>query len=130
MDLNLRLIHAKDFLKTTPTGELDLETSKRLILNHTREYASPGQYDVLIDTRQTTGRLTLFDMAELVNVMIGHRESFRSKVAVLTSDGYQFEHAKFMELYANNRGFHIGAFDDFEEAINWLMTSNELAEGV
>jgi hypothetical protein len=130
MDLNLRLIYAKDFLKTTPTGEIDLETSKQLILKFARVNSSPSQYDVLIDTRQTTGTLTLFDMAELVNVMIEHRGSFRSKVAVVTPHGYKFEHAKFMELYANNRGFHIGAFDDFEKAINWLMTSNELAEGV
>jgi hypothetical protein len=128
MDLNLRLIYAKDFLKMAPTGELDLDTSKRLILNLAREHASPGQYDVLIDTRQTTGKLTLFDIAEMVNVMIEHRGSFRSKVAVLTSHDYKFEHAKFMELYANNRGFQIGAFDDFEEAMNWLMTSNELTE--
>ena len=129
MDLNLRLIHTKDFLKTTPTGELDLETSKRLILKFALEHPSPGQYDVLVDTRQTIGRLTLFDMAEMVNVMIEHRGSFRSKVVVLTSHGYQFDHAKFMELYANNRGFQVGAFDDFEEAMNWLMTSNGLTEG-
>jgi len=113
MDLNLRQIHAKDFLETTPTGELDLETSKRLILKLALENRSPGQYKVLIDTRQTTGRLTFFDMAEMVNVMIEHRESFWSKVAVITSHGSQFEHAKFTELYANNRGFQIGAFDDF-----------------
>lgn len=130
MDLNLRLIYAKDFLKTTPKGEIDLETSKQLILKFAREHASPSQYDILVDTRQTTSsRLTFFDRAELVNVMIEHRESFRSKVAVLTSHGLQFDHAKFMELYANNRGFQVGAFDDFEEAMNWLMTSNELTKG-
>ena len=129
MDLNLRLIHSKDFLKTTPTGEIDLETSKRLILKFAREHASPSQYDILVDTRQTTGRLTLFDMAEMVSVMIEHRESFRSKVAILTSHGYQFDHAKFMRLYAANRSFKVGAFDNFEEAMNWLMTSTELIEG-
>jgi len=31
-----------------------------------------------------------------------------------------------MELYANNRGFCVAAFKDFEETINWLMTSSEL----
>jgi len=60
--------------------------------------------------------------------MIEHRESFRSKVAVLTSHGNQFDHAKFMELYANNRGFRRGAFDGFKEWINWLMTSHELTQ--
>jgi hypothetical protein len=28
-----------------------------------------------------------------------------------------------MELYAGNRGFHVAAFDHFEEALNWLAAS-------
>jgi hypothetical protein len=69
------------------------------------------------------------DITELVDVMIERRESFRSKVAILTSPGHQFDNAKFMELYAGNRGFQVGAFSDFEEAMNWQMTSNELTAG-
>jgi hypothetical protein len=129
MDLNLRLIHARDFLKTSPGGELDLVTSKQVLLKLASENAAPRQYDILIDVRQAVGRLTLTDITQLVDVMIERRGSFRSKVAILTSQGRQFDNAKFMELYAGNRGFHVGAFDDFEEAMNWLMTSNELTAG-
>jgi hypothetical protein len=126
MDLNLRLIHARDFLKTSPGGELDLVTSRQVLLKFASENAAPRQYDILIDVRQTVGRLTLTDITQLVDVMIERRESFRSKVAILTSHGHQFDNAKFMELYAGNRGFQVGAFNDFEEAMNWLMISNEL----
>jgi hypothetical protein len=129
MDLNLRLIHARDFLQTSPSSELDLVTSKQALLKLASENAAPRQYDILIDVRQAIGRLTFTDITELVAVMIEQRESFRSKVAILTSPGHQFDNAKFMELYAGNRGFQVGAFNDFEEAMNWLMTSNELTAG-
>jgi hypothetical protein len=126
MDLNLRLIHARDFLKTTPEGELDLATSKRLLLKLASENAAPRHFDILIDIRHVTSRLTFMDITELVDMMIEHRESFRSKLAILNRPESTLEVAKFMELYAGNRGFQVGAFNDFEKAMNWLMTSNNL----
>jgi len=57
--------------------------------------------------------------------MIEHRNWFRSKLAILARPGIGFDHAKFMELYANNRGFCVGAFKNFEETIHWLMSSSE-----
>jgi hypothetical protein len=132
MDLNIRLIHSRDFIRTTPEGDLDLAMSKEIILRLAVENARPGQYDILIDIRGTTKRLSHFDVANLVQVMIDHRESFRSRLAILIEPGERFDDAKFMELYAGNRGFQIGAFNDFEEAMGWLVTSSELTseEGI
>jgi hypothetical protein len=48
---------------------------------------------------------------------------------MLTLPGQRFDNAKFLELYANNRGFRVAAFKDFEEAMNWLMTSTEPPDG-
>src|SRR5262245_60429078 len=110
MDLNLRVIHARDFLKVTSSGAADLETSKRRLLRLASENAAPRQYDILIDVRQKTSHLTLTNIAVLVDVMLEHRDSFRSKLAILTLPGVGFDHAKFMELYANNRGFRVAAF--------------------
>jgi hypothetical protein len=125
MDLNIRIISARDFLKTTPTFRIDLQTSKQFFLKLARENAAPRQYDLLIDLRRTTGNLSLPDVVEVVKVLIEHRDSFRSKVAILTTPGLKFENAKFAALYANNRGFQMAAFTDFEETINWLMTLSE-----
>jgi hypothetical protein len=129
MDLNLRIIHAKDFLNVTPTGEVELNKSKQSLLDLASLNAAPRQYDILIDTRQKTGYLTLADIAELVEIMVEHRDSFRSKLAVLARPGLGLDHAKFMELYATNRGFQVAAFSEFEDAINWLTSSTELTSG-
>jgi len=130
MDLNIRLIHARDFLKTTHEGKLDLEMSKQMLLEIASENAAPRQYDILIDLRQATGRFTFTDATELVNVMIEHRDSFRSKLAILAPPEATLEVAKFMELYAGNRGFRVKGFRDFEETMDWLMTSDDLTAGV
>jgi hypothetical protein len=126
MDLSIRIIQARDFLKVTPTGEVELEKSKKALMGLASLNAAPRQYDILIDTRQKTGYLSLADIAELVDLMLEHRDSFRSKLAILARPGLGFDHAKFMELYATNRGFHVAAFADFEDAINWLTTSVDL----
>ena len=128
MDWNLRLIKAKDFLKANPTGEYDLEMAKQALLELAQENAAPRQYDVLIDVRGASLSLSLADITELVQVMIETRDSFRSKLAILTLPGHRFDNAKFMELYADNRGFLVGAFKDFEEALNWLVEPVEISD--
>src|SRR5262245_55664245 len=125
MELNIRIVRARDFLKTTPTFQVDLETSKQYFLKLAQENAAQRQYDLLIDLRRTTGKLSFIEVTELVQVLIEHRDAFRSKIAILTTPGAKFENAKFAALYAKNRGFQIAAFTDFEETINWLLTSSE-----
>jgi hypothetical protein len=58
--------------------------------------------------------------------IIDNRDSFRAKLAILTSLDRQFDKVKFLELYAGNRGFQIGAFVDFEEALYWLVAPIEM----
>jgi len=123
MDLNIRIIHAREFLKTTPTFEVDLETSKQFFLKLAQENATPRQYDLLIDLRRTIGILSFLEVLEVVNVVIEHRDSFRTKVAILTEPGAKLENARFAALYAKNRGLQMEAFTDFERTINWLMNS-------
>ena len=123
MDLDIRIIQHKDFLKTTPSGELDLKESKRLLLQLVSLNKLPSNRDVLLDVRNAEDRLTMTDIAMLVKLMINHRELFRSKLAILTQPGSGLELAKFMELYAGNRGFRVAAFDNFEAAILWLTIS-------
>jgi len=125
MDLNTRIIQAKDFLKASPTGEYDLEMAKQWLLELARENAAPRQYDVLIDVRGASLSLSLADITELVQVMIETRDSFRSKIAILTTPGVKFENAQFGALYAGNRGIQVAAFTDFEETINWLMSLSD-----
>lgn len=122
MDLNVRIIHHKDFLIMAPDGEVDLERSKQILLRLASVNNPPNNYAVLIDLRGTTNKLTVVGITQLVAFMVDNRSSFRNKLAVLAPGGPQFQSAEFMELYAHNRGFQVGAFDNFEAAILWLST--------
>lgn len=127
MDLNIRVIRASEFLKTTATGELDLQQSKQILLRLAAINKPPAKYDILLDVRSATGtQMTFVDIAELVDVMLAHRDSFRHKLAILAPQDAPLTRANFMKLYADNRGLHVGAFRNFEEAINWLLEPEEL----
>jgi hypothetical protein len=43
-------------------------------------------------------------------------------VAVLTRPKDNFDRAAFLELCATNRGYHLRAFREFEEAFAWLTS--------
>jgi hypothetical protein len=122
MDLDIRIIQHNEFLKTTPSGQIDLKTSKRVLHRLASLNRLPSKRDVLLDLRDTTSGLTILDITELVELMIKHRDSFRNKLAIITKTGTPHQLAAFMETYAVNRGFHVAAFDNFEAAILWLAT--------
>jgi len=129
MDLRIRVIRANEFIKTTATGQLDLSQSKEILLKLAAVNKPPARHDILLDVRGATGTsMTLVDIAELVEVMLAHRESFREKLAILASESAPLTRANFMKLYAHNRGLQVGAFKNFEEAITWLMQEKDLSE--
>jgi len=123
MDVNTRIIQAKEFLIASPEGKFDFENARKLLLKLARENAEAGQFDILLDIRGAAFDSLLFsDITGLVQMMIDNRDSFRSKLAILTSLGCeQFDKVKFLVLYAASRGFHVGAFVEYEEALYWLV---------
>ncbi|MCD6395817.1 MAG: hypothetical protein J7M40_20220 [Planctomycetes bacterium] len=130
METTYKLISAKDFIKTHPTGEPDLEQSKKILIELAAIAEPPADYEILLDARDAYGTLTLFDMYELVTELGRHRSAFRNKIAVLSRPDHQFDKARFLELCARNRGFQVGAFTDFQETIEWLQTCVEIGKTV
>ena len=127
MHLSIRVIRANEFLTSRATGELDLQQSKAMLLKLACINKPPAKHDILLDVRGANStQLTLIDVAELVELMLEHRESFRKKLAILTAEDAPLTRANFMKLYADNRGLQVGAFKSFEEAINWLLESDDI----
>jgi hypothetical protein len=124
--VNYKIIQAKDFIKAKPTGEIDLDESKKVLGQIAEMVRLIGDYEILIDVRDAYGNLTQDDLCELVLELGRHREAFRSKIAVIARDDEQFNKAVFVEVCANIDGFTISAFTDFEEAIDWLQSSGGL----
>ena len=52
MPVNVKVINTKDFIKTTATGVFDFAASKQAILDIASRSSQPGEYEVLVDTRE------------------------------------------------------------------------------
>jgi hypothetical protein len=128
MDLQLRIIHANDFLRACPTGELDLQRSKELLLTLAATNKPPADRDILLDLRSTSGaNLETLELVELVRVMVDHLASFQHKLALLIPPDAPGYRAQLVEHLADSRGFNVEVFKDFEEAMTWLMTSTPVS---
>jgi hypothetical protein len=128
MPVNYKIIQAKDFIKARPTGEIDLELSKKVLGQIAEMMRLVGDYELLVDVREAYSTLDQEDLCELVLELGRHRDAFRSKIAVIARDDEQFNKAVFVEMCANIDGFSISAFTDFEAAINWLQSEGGLED--
>ena len=92
MPTNIKIIHAREFIRATPEGRLDLERFKALLLEIASVSASLEDYETIVDTR-------------------------KAEVGMSTTDLWY----GFFALAAQNRGFPVRAFTSFEGAIEWLI---------
>lgn len=125
MKTTYKIIDAKDFIKANPTGEVDLEQSKQILIELAAIAQPPADYEILLDIREVNNHLkychlNYCEIYQFVEELGRHRSAFRNKIAVLARPDNQFDRACFMELCAKNRGFQVGAFTDFEKTIEWL----------
>ena len=128
MDLQLRIIHANDFLRACPTGELDLERSRELLVTLAAANRPPADRDILLDLRSATAaKLETAEIIALVRVMVENLVSFQHKVALLLRPDAPGYRATLLEHLADNRGFNVEVFKDFEQAMTWLMSSTRIS---
>jgi hypothetical protein len=125
MPVNIKVVHTKDFVKTTVTGVLDFAVSRQTLLDIASEIEQPGEYEILVDTRNAEAVLSLVDIFELGQALAAHPSLRRSKIACLTSLR-DMKEAEFIETTTANRGLRVRMFTDFEEAITWLVVQEAL----
>lgn len=120
MPCSIRIIHAHDFIKATPEGTLDLENSKKLLIEIASDSSTLGDYEILLDTRKAQSEMSASDLWSLAAELTSFRKALSRKTAVLCPLE-RFDHAAFFALCAQNRGFRVRAFTSFEEAMEWLI---------
>lgn len=120
MPVNVKIINAKEFVRTTVSGALDFAESKRAILDIASQIKQPGEYEVLIDIRGAEITLSIANLYELAVTLAGQPSLIDSKIGLL-GPMRGVDNAYFFETVAQNRGARIRAFTDFEEAITWLI---------
>jgi hypothetical protein len=128
MDLQLRIIHATDFLKARPTGEIDLEHAKQVLTSLAAANRPPRDRDILLDLRAAEGsKLETMELVRLVRLMVENMPSFQHKLALLLAPDDPGYRAALLEHLADSRGFNVEVFKDFEQAMTWLMTSTPIS---
>ena len=124
MPVNVKVIRTKEFIKTTATGALDFASSKQALVDIASLITQPGEYEVLVDTRGAEVALSTIELFELGNALAALPSLHRSKIGILAPVS-DMDNAKFFETVAVNRGIKIEAFIDFEEAMTWLIMSEQ-----
>ncbi len=122
MPTNIRIIHARNFIKATPEGHLDLEESKKLLMEIASASAPLVDYEIILDTRKAQTEMSVTDLYYLCTELSNLRKAFSRKTAVLCPLE-RFKYAEFFALVAQNRGFPVMAFTSFEDAIEWLISN-------
>ena len=120
MPVNIKVIRPKDFIKTTVTGVLDFAVSKQALLEIASQIEQPGEYEILVDTREAEPALSTIDIFQLGEALAAHPSVRRSRIAFLKSKK-DSEKAEFLETITANRGVRAQVFTDFEEAFTWLV---------
>ena len=128
MALKIKVITGTDFIEVTPEGVINLTTSKQLLTAIAKAENAPVDYELLIDFRDTRGDLSVLDVYQLAAELILYGDTFRRKVALLVLPGINFDRASFFETCSHNRGFSVNAFMDYEKAMRWLLSAEDLPD--
>ena len=89
---------------------------------------SPGydkEFEILLDLRELTCEISTVGMYELATWMAPPHPALptRRKIAIVKSDGAEFNETQFFALCARNRGLRTRVFRTIEEAGEWLDVS-------
>jgi len=128
MATKIKIISSQDFLEVTPEGIVDVNTSRRLLVEIAKSDHPDVDYELFVDFRDTQCNLSILEVYQLAAELCQHGNTFRRKVALLVLPGINFERARFFETCSHNRGFLVDAFTDYERAMRWILSEEDLAE--
>ncbi len=122
MNCRHRILPGREVIIVNAEGLLDLEASRGALKKIASDPDYKTCFELLMDLREVTCNLSATDIFELASFMANPepRVPTGRKIALLVSGEQEFDHAKFLELCARNRGLSIAVFTDPEEAVKWL----------
>ena len=121
MPTNIAIIQTRDFIRARPDGALDLDASRKLLVEVVSATRRAGEHNVLVDTRAAAPtRLSRTDLWKLAIVSGTQPALAQGRVALLVPLDKK-DDAEFFESVARLEGANVRAVSDFESAISWLI---------
>ncbi len=123
--MKVQIIHAGDFIKNTPEGEVNLELSKTRLAKLVQALELTHEYNLLVDWRNVVINYSMDHLFYLALEIFKYDELSKAKISLLVQPD-DFNKGKFLQLCAQNRGIRLSAFTEYENAMDWLTTETEL----
>jgi hypothetical protein len=133
MPIELEIIRAQEFIRLGAHGRFDLKASKAVLALLAGACRKRRINQALLDLRDLRpGPKPVFSPADLVSLVNTFREvgfTRAQRVAVLYSSD-PHHRVKLFAFISNSQGWNVEAFESFEEAINWLSSTEESNTGI
>jgi len=131
MPLELQIIRAHEFIRLGAKGRFDVAASKAILADLARACRKRGLHQALLDLRALKpGPVPVFKPKDLVMLVSTFREigfTKKDRLAVLySSDPHR--RTRLFAFISRMRGWSVGAFQNFEEALTWLAANGQSAQ--
>jgi hypothetical protein len=124
MATKIKIIRSVDYLSISDKGDIELEESRKKLVEIAGAKRPPADYEVLLDFRRTQWILSTDEIYFLVQALIEDPESFRDKIAILVLPGVNFDSAYFHELCSKSERVMVRNFSNYEDAIQWFYNTS------
>jgi len=122
----ITILPAREFVRTKSSGEFDLDETRKASVEVFSKMKDGNISEVLLDNREVYTKMTASDILQLF-WELDHAGLLRDcKIAILNRPKDDFDRAKFFEACGQARGYQIGAFQEFEEAMSWLYPPHDI----
>jgi hypothetical protein len=127
MPVELQIIRAAEFIRLNSHGEFDLAGTCAALTSIVQACKRRGINRALVDARNARANLTPTEIAALVNVFreIGFPRELRLAVLHHTE---RFQRPRLFAFISRMKGWHVKAFENFEDALNWLSITTGQTE--
>ena len=126
MGAKISIIPASEFMVSDIDGVHDVGQWRAHLAKLLRAAAIAGTDNLLLDIREARSPLRAFEVFSLVSVFDELVPPFAGRLAILNRPKDAFDRAEFFSKCAQRRGFDVEAFQDYEEAVQWLYPPQPL----
>lgn len=128
MPVELQVIRASEFIRLDPSSQLDFEASRDALRHLAQACHTRGVDSALLDLRKLPvppkPHFTPAELAALVTAFRDAGFSRQQRLAIMYRKDIHGGVRNFAFI-SRMRGMNVQAFNDFEEALNWLSATGE-----
>lgn len=121
MPYDIRVVRSCDFVRLDAQGHFDLEATRQVFSEILWACLRSKLGRVLLDVRDAAAELSAAQLGSVANVCRGlSTPPDEHRIAILTSPGQKLARASLLSQFAQDAGWNVAPFSDFEDAFEWL----------